>query len=289
MKRHFSILMAFVIFVTTIYSQGITAYAVNPPVIQDGGYIIESLVGPNKVLDIWEGSKDNGVKVIIWDRHGRPNQTFYFSYDPSDGLYSIMATHSGKYLGVESSKQATQIKQFNPSYESNFKWKIEPLGGGVYQFRIKSKVTQEKKAAQLEKTRKELETKVSQAKQELQRAEKTSKDTASKLEAAKKVNESCDKTAQDLKAKIAKAKEKAVKKEKERQELQVKIQQTNNRASERKTTLENLQEKIGEAKKELERAKEETKKLKVEKEEAEEQNKKKEEEFEKILKEWGER
>lgn len=140
MKRIISVLMSIVIIATMLNTQLMKVFAVNPRSIQDGIYIIESLVGQRKLLDIAEGSNEQGTKMIIWEPCYGAHQAFRFSYDESDGCYTIQAMHSNKYIGVEKSTDGenTQVKQYDLPIEDNLKWEIIPNSAGYYEFKIKS-------------------------------------------------------------------------------------------------------------------------------------------------------
>ena len=72
--------------------------------IRNGIYVIESLVGKGKVLDICGGEKADGVKLHIWDKTEKLgsslNQLFYIDKN-EDGSYVIMPLNSEMFLGVK--------------------------------------------------------------------------------------------------------------------------------------------------------------------------------------------
>ena len=137
--------MAIILLVTTIHTQLIGVFAADPDqsifrVIPDGIYIIESLTSQDRVLDISEGSKNQGENVLIWSSHGGAHQAFDVKYDATDGYYTIKAMHSGKYIGVERTTdgQGTQIKQYDLPIGENLKWRIIKSSAGYFQLELKS-------------------------------------------------------------------------------------------------------------------------------------------------------
>ena len=137
--------MAIILLVTTIHTQLIAIFAADPDqsifrVIPDGIYIIESLTSQDRVLDISEGSKNQGENVLIWSSHGGAHQAFDVKYDATDGYYTIKAMHSGKYIGVERTTdgQGTQIKQYDLPIGENLKWRIIKSSAGYFQLELKS-------------------------------------------------------------------------------------------------------------------------------------------------------
>ena len=145
MKKILSIFMAIILLVTAIHTQLIGVFAVDPDksifrVIPDGIYIIESLTSQDRVLDISEGSKNQGENVLIWSSHGGAHQAFDVKYDATDGYYTIKAMHSGKYIGVERTTdgQGTQIKQYDLPIGENLKWRIIKSSAGYFQLELKS-------------------------------------------------------------------------------------------------------------------------------------------------------
>ena len=108
----------------------------NKKIIDNGIYVIESLVGEGKVLDICGAEKIDGAKLHIWDESKNSlNQVFYIDKN-EDGSYAIMACHSGMFLGVKD--QERNVKQYNPSFKENYKWEIVLKNNGEYELKLKS-------------------------------------------------------------------------------------------------------------------------------------------------------
>ena len=108
--------------------------------IRNGIYVIESLVGKGKVLDICGGEKADGVKLHIWDKTEKLgsslNQLFYIDKN-EDGSYVIMPLNSEMFLGVKE-EENKEVKQYNPSFKDNFRWEINEKSNGEYELKLKS-------------------------------------------------------------------------------------------------------------------------------------------------------
>ncbi len=111
----------------------------NKKTVDNGIYVIESLVGEGKVLDICGAEKTDGAKLHTWDKsknlNNSLNQVFYIDKN-EDGSYAIMACHSGMFLGVKD--QERNVKQFNPSFKENYKWEINLKNNDEYELKLKS-------------------------------------------------------------------------------------------------------------------------------------------------------
>ena len=110
--------------------------------IEDGLYVIRSLINPNKVLSVNgnELSNADGAVLSIWDFAGKPNQIFYFSYDEKDKCYEIIPINSFRCIGVENynSGICAQVKQNCFSFRDYNRWKIQNAGEGIFEFKLKS-------------------------------------------------------------------------------------------------------------------------------------------------------
>ena len=111
----------------------------NKKTVDNGIYVIESLVGEGKVLDICGAEKTDGAKLHTWDKskdlNNSLNQVFYIDKN-EDGSYAIMACHSGMFLGVKD--QERNVKQFNTSLKENYKWEINLKNDDEYELKLKS-------------------------------------------------------------------------------------------------------------------------------------------------------
>jgi hypothetical protein len=71
----------------------------------DDGYRRIRVAHTNMVLDVWQGSADNGSPVVQWDWHGGDNQRFAVER-VGNGLFRIRAKHSGRVLDVTGASNA---------------------------------------------------------------------------------------------------------------------------------------------------------------------------------------
>ncbi|WP_346836715.1 RICIN domain-containing protein [Microbulbifer sp. SAOS-129_SWC] len=85
----------------------------------NGAFLIKSALSGNKPIDVSDVSMDAGAKIHLWDERGGDNQKWTLEpvvYAPAvqDGIYNIVATHSGKCLDVPGSSTAagTQLQQY---------------------------------------------------------------------------------------------------------------------------------------------------------------------------------
>ena len=104
----------------------------NPQTISDGRYKIVSALDNNKVIDISDGSLDNGANVHLWDFKNLDNQKYKLSY--IDGYYTIESIKSGKVLDVSGAGQAngTNVIQWKANGTDAQKWIIQDAGNGYY-------------------------------------------------------------------------------------------------------------------------------------------------------------
>ena len=68
-------------------------------ILDDGVYKIRPAADKSLILDINEGSKDNGAAVILWSETGGNNQKFTLTSIGS-GRYTLTALHSNKTIGA---------------------------------------------------------------------------------------------------------------------------------------------------------------------------------------------
>lgn len=108
----------------------------NKKIIDNGIYVIESLVGEGKVLDICGAEKIDGAKLHIWDESKNSlNQVFYIDKN-EDGSYAIESLHAEMFLGTKDKNR--DVKQFNPSFKENYKWEINLKNDDEYELKLKS-------------------------------------------------------------------------------------------------------------------------------------------------------
>ncbi|MDO4504326.1 MAG: RICIN domain-containing protein [Clostridia bacterium] len=108
----------------------------NKKTVDNGIYVIESLVGEGKVLDICGAEKTDGAKLHIWDESKNSlNQVFYIDKN-EDGSYAIESLHAEMFLGTKDKNR--DVKQFNPSFKENYKWEINLKNDDEYELKLKS-------------------------------------------------------------------------------------------------------------------------------------------------------
>ena len=108
-------------------------------VIEDGKYIIKSVIDENFVFDIYNNSTTNGANLEIWKSNKGKNQKFVVKYI-GNGEYSIFASHSNKSIDVEGNEKTsgTNVLQWVSNNQDNQKWIIKPVGEGIYKIISKS-------------------------------------------------------------------------------------------------------------------------------------------------------
>ena len=104
--------------------------------VADGVYAIASSLHENYVLDVDGYSRAAGANVQLWKASNGENQLWYIK-SLGDGLYSVRALHSGRYINVAGSGRAngTNIHQWNNTTPNgDEKWRITNNGDGTYTF-----------------------------------------------------------------------------------------------------------------------------------------------------------
>lgn len=106
----------------------------SPTTIQSGKYYKVINRRSGKVLDIFEGSKDEGAAVVQWDDSDVPNQQWLVTYG-SAGFFNLRNRNSDMYLGIDNSSDDEGAAIVQLPYRkgaSNQYWKAEALGGKYY-------------------------------------------------------------------------------------------------------------------------------------------------------------
>ncbi len=100
--------------------------------IADGRYEITSRHS-GLVLEVENGSHDNGANVIQWTANGFANQHFDVT-DLGNGFYSIRPAHSGKSLDVYgwNPDPGAEIRQWEYTGFDNQQWQINEVNPGYY-------------------------------------------------------------------------------------------------------------------------------------------------------------
>ncbi|WP_139216432.1 RICIN domain-containing protein, partial [Streptomyces sp. CC77] len=103
-----------------------------PPVPSGRFLLVHPALG--RALDVQEGSVADGAPVILWDRHGGPNQQWLVS-DLGDGHVQIHAAHSGLCLaGADPRTPGSAVVQ-RPCAPDNIaqRWQpTAPAAGGPH-------------------------------------------------------------------------------------------------------------------------------------------------------------
>ena len=108
----------------------------------NGSFTIKNAVNTNYVLDVANGSVDNGTPVRMYANNGSAAQKFYFltksdvmgSKTVDDGLYEIQNANSGKILDIENGSTASgaNCQQYVSNGTAAQKFKVEYDGAGFY-------------------------------------------------------------------------------------------------------------------------------------------------------------
>ena len=104
-------------------------YYATIPIINDGIYIIQSIIDESKVLEIEDFNKKNGANLIVSYLSQELNQLFNFIFLPQENCYKIIALHSGKSLGCD----GNVIKQYEENSKNEIKWKIKIKNNNEFQ------------------------------------------------------------------------------------------------------------------------------------------------------------
>ena len=128
-QRH-ALIMAFCVLASLFMTVFIVVpvQAASNPVV-DGWYMIESGNSSDRVLDINNWSQENGGNLELYQKNNTTNQRFYLKY-LNNGYYSIMASHSGKYLHKKDN--SSNVHQWDGYENYNAQWALEPAENGYY-------------------------------------------------------------------------------------------------------------------------------------------------------------
>ena len=101
--------------------------------IKDGLYEIETGVATSKVLDVWNGSRNLGANVQIYEKNNSDCQKVRVQYD-GNGYYSLIFQHSGLYLDVVNANTAfgANVCQYSSNQSDAQKWIIQDAGDDYY-------------------------------------------------------------------------------------------------------------------------------------------------------------
>lgn len=101
--------------------------------IAEGTYTIQTALSTNKVLDVLNGSYDNGANIQIYDKNGTSAQNFVIK-KLSSHEYQITCEKSGKALDVAgaSTSVGTNVWQYSKNNSNAQKWRFIDAGNGYY-------------------------------------------------------------------------------------------------------------------------------------------------------------
>jgi hypothetical protein len=93
-----------------------------------------------KVVDLDDGSSENGAKIQIWDYHGGDNQQWRLE-EVEPGYFYIASVRTGKAITVKggSSEPGSPLVQWERNGGDNQKWKILAAGDKSKRFAFASK------------------------------------------------------------------------------------------------------------------------------------------------------
>ena len=106
--------------------------------LEQGFYIISSMLEKDKVIDIEWGSKELGANLQLYDKNRSPAQIFYIS-PTDDGYYNMKAVCSGLVLDVKDANLflGANVWQWGYNGTDAQKWKFEFLNNNVVNIRSK--------------------------------------------------------------------------------------------------------------------------------------------------------
>lgn len=101
--------------------------------IAEGTYTIQTALSTNKVLDVLNGSYDNGANIQIYDKNGTSAQNFVIK-KLSNHEYQITCEKSGKALDVAgaSASAGTNVWQYSKNNSNAQRWRFIDAGNGYY-------------------------------------------------------------------------------------------------------------------------------------------------------------
>jgi len=101
--------------------------------IEDGTYVIKTVLNEKYVLDVSEASKANGANIQLYEYVNVNQQKFKVKY-LEDGYYTITALHSNKVLDVAwaGKTNGTNVWQHELNNTDAQKWLIKEAGNGTY-------------------------------------------------------------------------------------------------------------------------------------------------------------
>ena len=94
--------------------------------LADGTYVVASALDGGKVLDVSNGSHDNGANVQLWTSNGTTAQKWMMSHDKK-GYVTLTNTGSGKPMDVRYGEAHEGTR-----YSSGIRTVLDPRSGSPY-------------------------------------------------------------------------------------------------------------------------------------------------------------
>ncbi|MBQ1935496.1 MAG: RICIN domain-containing protein, partial [Clostridia bacterium] len=106
---------------------------VTDKVVPDGTYVLVTKLDTDYALDVYNGSKDNGANVQIWQRNNTAAQNFEVTHI-GDGYYTIVNRNSGKAIDAQNGKTEahTNVWQYSVNGTDAQIWRIIPSTDKTY-------------------------------------------------------------------------------------------------------------------------------------------------------------
>lgn len=104
--------------------------------IEDGAYVIESMLPGSLVVDVYGGSGDNQAPIWLYGNNGTLAQSFGLSYDEGTGYYTITNYASGRVVDVYGgySSESTPVHQYAANGSKAQKWQLVKNADGSFSF-----------------------------------------------------------------------------------------------------------------------------------------------------------
>lgn len=97
-------------YITNIFDEDVALKEnVKQEQIEEGTYIIKTAIDPNKVLDVQNGSVEDGASIHIWNNNETENQKWVVTKN-TDNSYRITSLKSNKSVDVPSGNYADGVK-----------------------------------------------------------------------------------------------------------------------------------------------------------------------------------
>ena len=111
---------------TVNLNDGVKAIDVRKQVKHPSNGMIMSVVDQNRVLDVWNGSRDDLAEVIAWDAVNTPNQKWVYN----SATKQVVSSGSGKCLDAlhAGTVNGTKVIQYQCHDGNNMKWDFLPTG-----------------------------------------------------------------------------------------------------------------------------------------------------------------